>query len=133
MSLIHFLIQFYKDFKKHAKHQMIEKVNLFLKILNYYIIISKKEKKSRAESYIMSPDWILSKKATISPKREKDNKCFHWSIISGLNYNKIKEKELKMILKFKRVDTDFLSHQGDWEEFEQNNTLIALNILLIIP
>ena len=81
----------------------------------------------------MSPDWILSKKATISPKKEKDNKRFHWSIISGLNYNKIKEKELKMILKFKRVDTDFLSHQGDWEEFEQNNTLIALNILLIIP
>ena len=87
----------------------------------------------RAESYIMSPDWIASKKATINPKNEKDNKCFQWSIISGLNYNKIKEKELKMILKFKRVDTDFLSHQGDWEEFEQNNTLIALNILLIIP
>ena len=49
----------------------------------------------RAESYIMSPDWILSKKATINPKNEKDNKCFKWSIVSGLNYNKIKEKELK--------------------------------------
>ena len=44
----------------------------------------------RAESYIMSPDWIASKKATINPKNEKDNKCFQWSIISGLNYNKIK-------------------------------------------
>ena len=43
----------------------------------------------------MSPDWILSKKATINPKNEKDNKCFQWSIVSGLNYNKIKEKELK--------------------------------------
>ena len=49
----------------------------------------------RAESYIMSPDWIASKKATINPKNEKDNKCFQWSTISGLNYNKIKEKELK--------------------------------------
>ena len=49
----------------------------------------------RAESYIMSPDWIASKKATINPKNEKDNKCFQWSIISRLNYNKIKEKELK--------------------------------------
>ena len=48
----------------------------------------------RAESYIISPDWI-SKKATINPKNEKDNECFKWSIISGLNYNKIKEKELK--------------------------------------
>ena len=26
----------------------------------------------RAESYIMSPDWIASKKATINPKNEKD-------------------------------------------------------------
>ena len=53
----------------------------------------------RAESYITSPDWILSKKATINPKNEKDNKCFQWSIVLGLNYNKIKEKELKKILK----------------------------------
>ena len=56
----------------------------------------------RAESYIMSPDWIASKKATINPKNESGNKCFQWSIISGLNYNKVKEKELKKILKFKR-------------------------------
>ena len=66
-----------------------------------------------AESYIMSPNWIVSKKSTINQKNEKDNKCFQWSIISGLNYNKIKEKDLKKILKFKRVDTDFLSHQRD--------------------
>ena len=46
----------------------------------------------RGESYIISPDWIVSKKATINPKNEKDNKCFQWSIISGLNYNKIKKK-----------------------------------------
>ena len=43
----------------------------------------------RGESYIISPDWIVSKKATINPKSEKDNKCFQWSMISGLNYNKI--------------------------------------------
>ena len=85
----------------------------------------------RAESYIMSPDWIASKKATINPKNEKDNKCFQWSIIAGLNYNIIKEKELKKLLKFRRVDTDFSSYQRDWEEFEQNNTSIALNILFV--
>ena len=44
---------------------------------------------------MMSPDWIVGKKATINPKNEKDNECFKWSIIAGLNYNKIKEKELK--------------------------------------
>ena len=79
----------------------------------------------------MSPDWIASKKATINPKNEKDNKCFQWSIIAGLNYNKIKEKELKKLLKFRRVDTDFSSYQRDWEEFEQSNTSIALNILFL--
>ena len=79
----------------------------------------------------MSPDWKVNKKATINSKNEKHNKCFQWSIISGLNYNKIKEKDLKKILKFKRVDTDFSSYQRDWEEFEQNNTSIALNVLFV--
>ena len=38
---------------------------------------------------------------------------------------------MKKILKFKRVDTDFSSYQRDWEEFEQNNISIALNILFV--
>ena len=73
----------------------------------------------------------INKKATINPKNEKDNECFKWSIIAGLNYNKIKEKELKKILKFKRVDTDFSSYQRDWEEFEQESNSIALNVLFV--
>ena len=84
----------------------------------------------RDESNIMSPNWIVSKKSTINPKNKKDTGCFKWSIISGLNHNKIKEKELKKkIGKFKRVDTDFSSYQRDWEEFEQDNTSIDLGIL----
>ena len=79
----------------------------------------------------MSPDWIASKKATINPKHEKDNECFKWSIIAGLNYNKIKEKELKKIEKSKRVETDFSSYRRDWEEFEQKNTSLSLNILFV--
>ena len=76
----------------------------------------------RGESHIMSPDWIVSKNTTINPKNEKDNEYFKWSIIAGLNYNKIKEKELKKLKKLKRVDRDFSSHQRDWEKFEQENT-----------
>ena len=57
----------------------------------------------RAESYTLSPDWIGSKKATINPKNEKDNEYFKWSIIAGLSYNKINEKELKKLLKFRRA------------------------------
>ena len=79
----------------------------------------------------MSPDWIASKKATINPKNEKDNECFKWSIIAGLNYNKINEKELKKLLKFRKVDTDFSLYQRDWKKLEQENTLIALNILFL--
>ena len=66
----------------------------------------------------MSPDLIANKKATINSKNEKDNEWFKWSIIAGLNYNNIKEKEFKKLLKFRRVDTDFSLHQRDWEEFE---------------
>ena len=47
----------------------------------------------------MSPDWIVSKKTTINSKNEKDNECFKWSIIVGLNYNKIKKKRIEKITK----------------------------------
>ena len=52
-------------------------------------------------------------------------------MIAGLNYNKNNEKELKKLLKFRRVDTDFSSYQRDWEECEQENTSIAVNILFV--
>ena len=35
------------------------------------------------------------------------------------------------IEKFKQADTDFPSHKTDWENFEQNSTSIALNILFV--
>ena len=54
----------------------------------------------RGGSYTVSPNWILNKEATINPKNKKD--FFQWSIISGLNYNKIKEKYLKKIRKLKK-------------------------------
>ena len=37
------------------------------------------------------------------------------------------------MLKFKRVDTDFSLYQREWEEFEQNNTSIAPNLLFVSP
>ena len=97
-----------------------------VELLYYYF---QKIKIRRAESYIMSPNWIVKKKATINLKNEKDNNCFQWAIIPGLNYNKINKKYLKKIEKLKRVDIDLLSRQRDWGEFGQNSTLIALNML----
>ena len=57
--------------------------------------------------------------------------ALEWSIIAGLNYNKIKVKELKKLLKFKRVETDFSSYQRYWENFEEEkeNKSVAVNIL----
>ena len=39
------------------------------------------------------------------------------------------KKEFENIFKkIKHEDKDFSSHQGDWENFEQNNESIALNV-----
>ena len=38
---------------------------------------------------------------------------------------------MKKIENLKRVDIDLSSHQRDWENFQQNNTSIALNVLFV--
>ena len=84
----------------------------------------------RGGSYIKSSEWLLNKEATINPKNKNDNECLRWSTISALNYNEITKKEFENILqKIKHEDKDFSWHQGDWENFEQNNDSIALNVL----
>ena len=35
------------------------------------------------------------------------------------------------MLKFERIDTDFSSHQRYWENFEQENNSIAINVLFV--
>ena len=84
----------------------------------------------RGESYIKSPEWLLHKGATINLKNENDDECLGWSTISALNYNEVTKKEFENIIKkIKYEDKDFSSHQGDWENFEQNIESIALNVL----
>ena len=39
----------------------------------------------RGKSYIKSPEWLINKRATINPKN-KDNKCFQYSITVALNH-----------------------------------------------
>ena len=84
----------------------------------------------RGGSYIKSPEWLLHKGATINPKNENDDECLRWSIICALNYNEIMKKEFENIFKkIKHEDKDFSSQKRDWENFEQNNESIALNVL----
>ena len=51
-------------------------------LLSYHI---HKTNLKRGKSYIKSPEWILNKRATINPKN-KDNKCFQYSITVALNH-----------------------------------------------
>ena len=84
----------------------------------------------RGGSYIKSPEWLLQKGVTTNPKNKNDDEYLQQSTISALIYNKITKKEFENIFKkIKHEDKDYLSHRGDWENFEQNNESIALNVL----
>ena len=128
-TLFNTILQRFQQAQETSNDKGSEFIPESVELLYYYF---QKINIRRAESYIMSPNQLVNKGASINPKNEKDNKCFQWSIISGFNYNKIKKKDLKNILKFKRVDTNVLLYQRDWEGFEQNNNSVALNVLFVL-
>ena len=85
----------------------------------------------RGGSYTKSSKWLLPKGATTNLKNGKDDNCFQCALTLALNYNEIKEKELENIFKKIRDEyIDFSSHQKGWKNFQQNNELTALNVLL---
>ena len=43
----------------------------------------------RGNSYIETPNWIKSKKATINPKNTNDDYCFAHSIVIALYHKQI--------------------------------------------
>ena len=91
-------------------------------------------KLKRGKSYIKSPEWISYKKATINPKN-KDNKCFQYSITVALNHQETENhperiSNIKLFInKYNWKGIDFPAETKDWEKFERNNKDIALNIL----
>ena len=91
---------------------------------------------SRSGSYIDSPKWLKSKKATINPKN-KDDKCFRYALTVALNYKQIKDhperisKIKPFIDKYNWKEIDIPSHSKDWKKIESNNKSIALNILYV--
>ena len=53
-----------------------------------------------------------------------------WSIICALNYNEIIKKDFENFFeKIKHEYITFSLHKRDWEILEQNNELVALNVL----
>ena len=90
----------------------------------------------RGKSYIKSPEWLINKRATINPKN-KDDKCFQYSITVALNHQKIKNHPERIsntepfIDQYNWEGIKFPTGIKDWKKYERNNKTIALNILLI--
>ena len=89
----------------------------------------------RGGTYIDSPKWLKEKRSTINPKN-KDNKCFQYTVTLALNLDNI-DNHLERISKIKPFidqynwkDIEFLPTSKDWRKFESNNK-ISLNILYI--
>ena len=94
-----------------------------VELLSYHI---HKRNLKRGRSYIKSPEWISTKRATINPKN-KDNKCFQYSITVALNHQNI-ENHPERISNIKPFTDqynwegiDFPSGIKHWKKFERNN------------
>ena len=91
---------------------------------------------SRGGSYIDSPKWLKSKKATINPKNNY-NKCFQYALTVALSYEQIKKdpprisKIKPFIDQYNWKDIDFPSYSKDWKKFASNNKSVAVNILYV--
>ena len=104
-------------------------------LLSYHI---HKTSLKRGKSYIKSPEWILNKRATINPKN-KDNKCFQYSITVVLNHQNIENHPERIsnikpfVGQYNWESIEFPAGLKDRKKFERNNKTIALNILYNPP
>ena len=112
---------------KNGSNFVFESVDL----LSYHI---HKTNLKREKSYIKSPEWILNKRATINPKN-KDNKCFQYSITAALNHQNIENHPERIsnikpfIDKYNWKGIDFLAGIKDWKKFEKNNKLLLISYM----
>ena len=91
---------------------------------------------NRGASYIEPAKWIKDKRSIINSKNN-DYKCFQYAITVALNRDKI-NRDPQRISKIKPFIEQY-NWNGievpatckDWKKFEQNNELIALNILYV--
>ena len=88
----------------------------------------------RENSYIKSSEWLINKRATTNPKN-KDDKCFQYSIAVALNHQNI-ENHLERISNIEPFIDQYNSKgiglpagKKYWKRFERNNKTIVLNIL----
>ena len=92
----------------------------------------------RENSYIKSSEWLINKRVTINPKN-KDDKCFQYSIAVALNHQNIGNHLERIsnidqfidpfIDQYNSKGIEFPAGKKDWKRFERNNKTIVLNIL----
>ena len=88
----------------------------------------------KASSYIDLPAYLKRKKAIINMKNKKDNKCFLWSVLRGLNP---KNRDAEKIDKDLKSKENTLNMEGinypvsfkDINRFEKQNPEISVSVL----
>ena len=95
----------------------------------------------RRISYIPTPKWLETKKATINPKNMNDMKYEKYFVYAativiyhkgiGHHPERISNKLLKYASKLDWNQIDFPAFTSDYKIFEKNNKDITLNILYV--
>ena len=132
--LKNFLSHFFKDTKLNWKHQW-EVVILLLVVFIYQLQMSQNKSKLR---------WIIYGFPQLDKKQNHkcyqswwhDDKCFQYAAAVTLNHVEI-GRNSQIISKIKHFinkynwEQHFPSGKDDWEAFEKNNPIIALNLLYV--
>ena len=89
-------------------------------LLSYHI---HKTSLKRENSYIKSSEWLINKRVTINPKN-KDDKCFQYSVTVVLNHQKIESHPERIyniepfIGQYNWEGIEFTAEIKDWKRFE---------------
>ena len=87
----------------------------------------------RGRSYTNSPEWLKNKKSN----NNNDDNCLQYALTVALNHQSIEKSTQRIstikpfIDQYNWKGIDFSLHSKDWKKFEQNNKIIALNILFV--
>ena len=90
---------------------------------------------TRGSCYTELPGWIKSKKAMINPQN-KDEECFKWAFIVALHHEDIKNnfERISLLRPYENQcnwkGVEFPVSIKNIDKFEENNTGIAVNVLL---
>ena len=105
---------------------------------NRYFKENQYQSKRRANlilnTFVKSTEWIKNKNSTINPQN-KDNKCFHYSVVISLYHKEIKNNPERVSKTKPFIDSlnweniNFPPEEQGYKTFEMNNESIALNVL----